>query len=181
MSQISSFKEQKIHIDEGLIGFYSSYREVPWKELLSQANVSLDVVVYYWDKWVAAYEIELVQFLKKPKTKMRIVLADERKPDLLADIWRLFPGQGVAQLKEKIRNTYLPLEEFKNIEVYRFPHLLNYSMQCVDGKILVLSLFEMHRQEQMDSPAIMIDLEKSPNMKQFYQKEMSGLLKTSVS
>jgi hypothetical protein len=169
----------KNHIDKGLIGFYTSYRDVPWKDLLVDAKDSIDIVVYYWHKWMGTHQAEIARFLDNPRAKLRIFLADENKPAILADIWRLFPNQTVVQLKEKIRGTYEPLEDFKNVQVYRYPHTLNYSMQCIDEKILVLSFFDMHRVDQVDSPAIIIDLDQSPQLKEFYLKEIQELLKAS--
>jgi hypothetical protein len=181
MTQTLTPKGQSAFIDEGLIGFFTSYRGVPWDNLLSHAQESLDIVVYYWDKWINRHQQELKRFLENPKAKLRIFLSDERKPDILVDILRFFPNQTAGELKEKIKNTYLPLNTYNNVEVYRYPHLLNYSMQCIDDKVLILSFFEISRQEAVDSPSIVIDLTKSPKMKQFYQKEIQILQKGSAS
>jgi hypothetical protein len=163
---------------EGLLGFYPSYREVPWDNLLSHAKTTLDIVVYYWDKWTNQHILTLQRLLKNPEAKIRFFFADESDPRVLSEILRLFPANQAEELKSKIRHTYEPLGTTPQVEVYRVPHLLNYSMQCMDGKILVLSLFEMYRQQQVDSPAIVIDLTKEPNLKKFYQKELDGLIKS---
>lgn len=164
---------------EALLGFHESYRQIEWKNLLSHANRSINIVVYYWDKWVQEHDKELCDFLRKPQAKIQFFFSED-----LAGVRRLFPNNSIDQLSGKIRNTYQPLQEFlkKNklpvgkVAVQFLPHILNYSMQCIDDRILVLSFFEMFREEQIDSPSIIVDLEKSPHMKKFYQKEMKGFM-----
>lgn len=159
---------------------YATYREIDWKALITGADKSIDIAVYYWNKWTEDHLQELQQFLQKPGTKIRFVFADERIPELQKEILRLFP-QTAEQLCEKIKMSYAPLTKrfASQVEVRRVPFLLNYSMQCFDGKILALSFFEMIGQERVDSPGLVVDLQANPKIKRFYEKEWNGLIRGS--
>lgn len=169
---------------KGLIGFYESYREVPWPELLNSLQSSFDIVVYYWDQWIQQHFDALTSFLQKPGTHMNLVLADESNPAIMNDLMRLFPNKSHEKLIRQIADTYEPLRDYvkqydlpiNKVEVFRLPYLLNYSLQCLDGKTLILSFFEMYRsQQQVGGPAIVINLEQAPQLKQFYLKEIKGM------
>lgn len=171
----------------GLIGFYESYREVSWKEILTQADKSIDVMVYYWDNWVNEHEDSLLKFLSKPGTKLRFIFADGNQPAIVSEIRRLFPSYSEEQLREKIRASYSDLSErlenlnlpLDRIEIYKVPRLVNYALQCIDEKLMILSVFEMSQQDNVDSPAVLIDLENSPQLKLFYQHELLGAIPDS--
>lgn len=158
---------------KSLLEFRESYRQVDWQDLLQKAENSLNIVVYYWDKWVQEHEKALQAFLKKPNASIHFFFSSK-----LEEVQKLFPNNTTTQLSKKIENTYKPLMAYnRNKVIVRFlPRLLNYSMQCVDDKILLMSFFEMYRQEQVGSPAIIIDLEASPHLESFYRKELKGFL-----
>ncbi len=168
--------------NKGLIEFCDTYRQVDWNALISNANQSIVICVYFWDKWVQQHEQALCDFLKKPNTSLQFFFSSA-----LPEIQRLFPNNTIEQLKDKIRNTYMPLQSFLNahhlpankVTIHHVPHPLNYSMQCLDGKTLLMSFFEMFRSDQVDSPSIRIDLDQAPNSKKFYQKELQGLIELS--
>lgn len=169
---------------DALLQFQESYRQVEWQTLLKQAQHSLNIAVYYWDKWIQEHEALLVGFLQKPKAKIQFFFSSH-----LDQVQQLFPNNTVDQLSEKIRKTYQPLQTFlkthhlpmDKVSVRFLPRLLNYSMQCIDDKILVLSFFEMFRKEQVDSPVIVVDLKKSPHLRKFYEKELKGFIKEGIS
>ncbi len=163
--------------------FHESYRQVDWKSIISQANHSLNIVVYYWDKWVEEHRQALEDFLRKPHAVIRFFFSED-----IEGVHRLFPSHSIQELKQKIERTHQPLQQFlkdkrlssSKVSVHFQPHLLNYALQCIDDKLLILSFFEMFRKErQVDSPAMIIDLEKSPHLRSFYQKELMGFEKNS--
>lgn len=157
---------------------HESYRNVNWDGLLSRAEHSLHIVVYFWDKWVRQHEKQLTKFLQKPNAKIHFFFSNQ-----LEEVQKLFPNNSVDQLSEKIQMTYQPLQDYlrvhqlplDKVSVHFLPRLLNYSLQCVDESMLVLSFFEMYRKEQVDSPALVIDLKQVAHVQKFYQKELQGL------
>jgi hypothetical protein len=78
-------------LHECLIAFYTSWHDVDWNQWIAKAELSLDIIVYYWDKWTESHFEELSRFLSKPKTKIRFFFANESDPALLKSIHRLFP------------------------------------------------------------------------------------------
>lgn len=158
-----------------MIHFHESYRQVDWEALLHDANHSLHIMVYYWDKWVHKYEKALKVFLHKPQAQIHFFFSQN-----LEEVQRLFPSHTKEELVSKIEKTFMPLQQFGKVHVYDLPTLLNYSMQCIDNKTLVLSFFEMHRTPQVDAPGLVIDLTRSPHLQQFYQKELQGILSSST-
>lgn len=184
---IKSMKEQRF---PQLFSFEETFRNVDWKQLLQDCgnNSHIDIVVYYFDSWVNSNYDSLVTFFKKKDTSIRIFVSNPSDLFILENVKRLFPEYSVEVIKDKIIKTY---ERFKNalneargdmkrIEFYYVPHFLNYSAQCIYGKYLILSFYEMFRNEsRIDSPAIIIDLEKSDHLFKYWHKELDGLLKIS--
>lgn len=168
----------------GLIGFYDTYREVDWNTLIRAANHSIVICVYFWDKWIKQHEQALFEFLTKPESSIQFFFSSA-----LSEMQRLFPGNTVEDLERKINHTHQSLQNFlktrhlpeNKVLVHHVPFQLNYSMQCVDDTILLMSFFEMFRTVQIDSPLIQIDLSKAPNSKNFYLKELKGLIETRLA
>ena len=166
-----------------LVDFHESFRQVDWPAYLEKAERSIDIVVYYWDQWISSHHHLLTKFLQKPNSKIRFFMADDSNFRLFEDIIRLFPKNTPELLKEKIVNTYMPLKShliqhnlpLSKLEVYKLPHLLNYSIVCIDEKKLILSFFEMYREEQIDAPACVIDLKDTHLLKKFINKELHGM------
>lgn len=170
-----------------LRAFHDTYRNVNWKALIGEASVQIDIVVYYFDSWVNAnYEI-IVQFFRKPGTRMRVFVANPEDDTILANVNRLFPEYTKDEARSKVERTGTRLSsalkdaggDMNRLEFYYFPHVLNYSIQVIDSTVLVLSIYEMSRQKKIDSPAIVIDLKRSPHLAKYWQKELDGLLSAS--
>ena len=163
-------------VGTALLEFHESYRGIDWAGLLQKANGSLIIAVYYWDKWVKQHERELRRFLDKGGA-IQFFFSSQ-----LEEVQKLFPGNTVDELKGKIERTYKPLVEYAGdkVKVGFVPRLLNYSMQCIDNRFLVMSFFEMYRSSQADSPGFVVDLEKSNSLNSFYRKELDGFVKEAL-
>jgi len=171
-------------IEEGLIGFHSSWHDVNWDYWIRKAETSLDIVVFYWDKWTYDNMEALTDFLKKPDTRLRFFFTDDQDPKLLRRIQSLFPDHNRERIKQKIVKTTKSLEEYieksglppEKLEIRKIPHLLNYPFQIIDGRYVVISIFEMYRDKHVDAPAFIIDLDQCPEQAKFFQKEIHCLL-----
>jgi hypothetical protein len=170
-----------------VLDFNDTYRDVDWDRWLASAEHSFDIVVYYYDSWTRANFENLRAYFEHKSSKLRIVMADPRVPENMHTVERLFPEYQSATLREKIERTGERLANalaeaggpFTRLEVYYFPHPLPYSAQCLDGRVLVLSVFEVFRQERIESPAVVIDLQKSSHVAKYWAKEFEGLVSQS--
>jgi len=186
-ASIASYLREGSSVDLGLVAFHQTLRDVNWKTLLTEAKDSLDLVVYYYDSWVNLNDEHLRAFFQKPKTKLRILLADPEKGLVLDEVHRLFPEYSKQGLREKIVRTGERLRSIANaagaasdrVEIWYVPHPLSYSAQIIDERLLVLSFFEMHRQQKIDSPAFIIDISQNKHLRDYIEKEFTGLLKKS--
>ena len=184
--EITSSGKSPVRLPE-LRAFHETYRQVDWKSLLNEASRQIDIVVYYFDSWVNSNYDDIVQYFGKPGTKMRVFVADPEDEAVLSNVQRLFPEYRPDEIKGKIERTGERLAaalahaggNSGRLEFYHVPHVLNYSIQTVDGKILVLSVFEMFRKRKIDSPAVIVDLQYSTQVGAFWQKELDGLVASS--
>lgn len=166
--------------------FHETFYDFEWKELIESAEKEIDIAVYYFDAWLKRNQDSLEVFFKKPNTKLRIILSD---PDQnMEAIKRLYPDHNEDSLKEKINNTKTRALSLLNkaganssrLEVYLYPHQLSYAIQSFDNTKVVLSVFEMFREDRVQSPLFLLNLTKSEKTKHFITKEIDGLIKDSL-
>ncbi len=181
---MKSERGELLEIGEGLAGFYHSWQEVDWEELIHKAEKSLDIAVFYWDKWTEFHLEALFAFLSRPDTRVRFIFTDDRDTKLLRAVREIFPDHTEEEIRQKIDRTTRPLEDFvkanrfasSKVEVVKVDKLLSYPFQIIDSRFVVLSVFEMVREGGAKAPAFLIDLEKSETLARFFEKELQGLL-----
>lgn len=184
---VSAKLQENRTFDAGLVEFHQTFRNVNWTRKLLEAREHIDIVVYYFDSWVNANFNELVAFFQRPKTTIRVFVADPDAPGILDEVQRLFPEYSKENVREKILRTGQRIREAaKNagasearVQFYLVPHLLSYSVQVVDRSQCVLSVFEMSRQLKIDSPAFVIDLARNRHLNDYIAKEIEALTKVS--
>ncbi|KPA17560.1 conserved hypothetical protein, membrane [Candidatus Magnetomorum sp. HK-1] len=171
-----------------VIDFYETYRHINWKKYIDNTNYTIDIVVYYFDSWINTNYENLIDFFSKPNAKIRIFVSDPHNEHNINYIQRLFPDSSKDELIKKIETTGQKLYEVikkatnktnSKAEFYYFPNILSYSLQVFDNKTMIYSIFEMYRDFKIDSPAIIIDLEKSSHLTEFVKKEIENIKKDS--
>lgn len=170
-----------------LVEFYETYRGINWPKLLAESHNNIDIIVYYYDSWVNANYEHLVAYFRKPRTAMRVFVADPNDDFILGNVSRLFPEYTRDEIKGKVERTGQRIMQAvreagaapERFEFYYVPHVLNYSAQCMDDRTLILSVFEMYRKQKIDSPAFLLDLTKSAPLASYWNKELAGLVKES--
>ncbi len=170
-----------------VIDFKDTFRQIDWESVIGHATNSFDIVVYYFDSWTRNNIESIRTFFDRKTSSMRIVMADLDVPENMAMITRLFPEYDEATLRTKVERTGRRLAQAlsesggpaSRLQVYYCSHPLPYSAQCLDGKVLIMSVFEAYRKGQIDSPAILIDLERSEHLARYWSKEIDGLIADS--
>jgi hypothetical protein len=173
--------------DSGLLEFHQTFRNVDWKRKLLEAREHIDIVVYYFDSWVNTNFNELVSFFQRPKTSIRVFVADPDAPGILEEVQRLFPEYSKENVREKIMRTGQRIREAaknagaseERVSFYLVPHMLSYSFQVIDKSQCILSIFEMSRNLKIDSPAFVLDLARNRHLDEYFAKETAALLDKS--
>jgi hypothetical protein len=171
-----------------ILNFHDCVRNVDWRSILTYAEKRVDILVYYWSSWVDAWEEELKVFLSKPEAKLRLVVADPRNPMILKDIKKLFPEHSEQELIAKIKSTQRKLNKLVeslpeprgSVELFLLSRPVSYPCQRIDDEIVVFSIFEMYRQRKVDAPSVVVNLQESPHLRQFFDKEWEGILREAV-
>ncbi len=170
------------------LNFYDGARNVNWRSLLSYAEKTVDLIVYYCPAWVDAHREEIKAFLSRPGTKLRLIMSDPRNPLILREIRKMFSEFSEAEIFVNIRATQKKLNEILEsiegpkgaLEFFLLPRLLNYPCHRFDNEVVVFSLFEMHRQRKLDAPAVVVNLLDSPQLRDFFEQEWDGLLREGI-
>jgi hypothetical protein len=171
-----------------VLSFYNSFRDVPWKEMIPTAQTTLEIVVNYWDSWASDNHERLAEFFKKRSAKMRVFVPDPANAMLVTELLRLYPDKNADLIRDKIMKTGDNLRQAlkdgggtaSQLEFYYVPHSLNYALQVIDRRVLVLSNYDMFRRNRIGAPAIVLDLGKSEHLANYWNNELDGLLKCSA-
>lgn len=169
------------------IDYVEEFYDCDWTELITSSEQNIDIIVYYFDTWIKRNRKAILKFFQKPQTTIRIIVADPEIEENFRAIRRLYHNHDEQTIKNKIYNTYHQIfaiiqqagANANRLQFYLSPHFLNYSIQCFDQKILVISVFEMVRGMEVTAPAFIIDLRESRKLKYFLEKEIEGLIAES--
>jgi hypothetical protein len=172
-----------------IASFSVSFRDVPWKDTIDSIESSLDIVVNYWDGWISTFHEDLVSFLSKPRTKIRLVVPDPSKEELLQHLDRLYPDKTISEICKSIYATGNNLTKVamdstgrsqNKIEIFYAPFVLTYSAQWIDKKKIIVSTYDMFRDNRIGAPAVTYDLRNSERLRDYWTKEMETLFAQSI-
>jgi phospholipase/lecithinase/hemolysin len=119
---------------------------------------------------------------------VKLILPDPNKDDVMTITRERYPEYSIAQLKDKINWTVSAFESAKafsncksaNLEIYYFPHTLNYFAMRLDSDRVLVSYYEQFRERRVDSSGILINLKADKNLKQYWDKEYAGFYQKST-
>lgn len=189
IQKIDTIQSQLDNLSEGigcLEKFHDTFYDYEWTDLIKSAEKEITLVVYYFDSWLKRNQDSLISFLKKPDTKLTVILSN---PDNnIETIKRLFPDKTETSLKEKINHTKCRAENLINkagvnssrLGIYLYPYPLTYAIQSFDNTKVALSVFEMFREDRVLSPLFLLNLTKSEKTQKFIKKEIEGLIRDSI-
>ena len=187
ITKYGSRSKQNMDKYPSLVAFHDTFRGVDWPSLLTQANSTIDIIVYYFDSWVNTNYDLLIDFFRKPGTRIRVFVADPYNEEIMSNLERLYSESSREVLLHKVTHTK---ERFQSalkdahgqagqFEFYYVPFVLNYAVQCIDDDFLVLSFFDMFRQQRIDSPAVIVKLDASEHLERFWRNEFAGIIRSA--
>lgn len=171
------------------ITFNASYRKTDWKRLFQSANKEITICAYYLDSFLSWTQMDIINYLKKDKTKLVIITVDTTDEQILNRVQYLFPDYSKERIKNKINDTARKLKKLctdndistNKIHFYRYPNLLNYNFILIDESKIFFSFYEMERVIKKDAFSLIINLNKEEETKQFFKKEIEKILEKSTS
>ena len=169
-----------------LLGFYSNYYDIPWDNLLGNA-LKIDIVVCYFDSW-AKNNWELLNNVFKRNGNISIFLSNPDNRTNLSVLQDRFPDHSREEIKKLIWDTVNIINDaYKKsqpangeFKVYFIDQTLNYSAVRINGEKIIFSAYEQFRQRRIGNFGLVINLNKSENLKKFFDKEFSEFVKRST-
>jgi len=169
-----------------LLGFYPNYYNIPWNDLLKNAQ-KVEIVVCYFDSW-AKNNWELLHNIFKRNGDISIFLTNPESRTHLSVLQDRFPDHSKEELKKLIWDTVHIIEDAYRksqpnngeYKVYFIDQTLNYSIVRIDSKYLVHSTYEQFRQRRIGNFGIVINLNNSEHLKNFFDKEFAEFIKKST-
>ncbi len=170
---------------KSVLAFYPNWRDFNWKEQLADAR-RIEIIVSFWPQWVATYMEEIVKVFDRDGT-VSLILPSPYMGEPLRETLKLFPDHSTESLKREIEKTaaalYMAFErstaQKKRIEVYFYNGRLNYAAVRFDLRTLYYGFYEHFRELRIGSSACLLDLQSSPDLWEFWEKEFKGFVNVS--
>jgi hypothetical protein len=162
---------------------YENYKDVNWRDLILESKEEIIIHVHYCDDWLDDNQEHFVEFLNKNNSKVTVFLPDYNDENLMEKLIVLYPDLNREVIRHRIINTINTLSQLNTdlIKVFLTPHYYSYSRHSFDS-IYLISLVEMYRvNSRFMSPVIRIQINDYKKTKDFFDKEINGLLEKSKS
>jgi len=171
---------------EWLTEGFESYSDISWSSTIQESN-KIIFCAFYIDNWIETNMQEFKDFLCKKNTKFTVYLPDYNNIETLENINKIIPAHTTDNLKVRIIESISKIKKIikqenikKNkVQIFLYPHVFNYTFESFDKKIVYLSINEICRTKNYQSPFFKIDLSKSSNITKFYNDEIEYLNKNS--
>lgn len=182
---VNSLNDSSENIPKWLVNGYSKFTEIRWKKYINQSK-KLTVVAFYFDEWISQNRELLKEMLMKKKSHLCVILPNPENDELLEEIVKIIPKFDKDDISYKIKHSVIYIEELAKgqrggesiVEIYYYDKLFNYTMQIFDDKFLFLSINELSRKENYQSPFILFDITQEEDMEEFFVEEIKFLKDT---
>ena len=171
-----------------LISGAENGKNIKWESILRNTNFSLEIVVNYFDTWITKNRDILVEFLNKENSTLTVIIPNTENPEVIKNLTALMPKHNQSQIIKKINETEHRLQELMKkeniaqdkLKIYKCNINFNFTMQIFDNKYLYFSIVEMNRDVKFKSPFFVINLSENITIKDFFEKEITGLKDKSI-
>lgn len=165
---------------------YERYNDIKWKEYIKKSK-QIVLIAFYIDSWVDRNIENLIELLRKENAAFVIFLPNYKNEKLIAEIHDLIPSMDKEDITAKIILSIKTLKKLikqydikeSKIKVYLHEKPFNYSLEVFDNKHAFLSINEMCRKKEYQSPFIQFDLSHSSKVKSFINDEIKTLTSNS--
>jgi hypothetical protein len=171
-----------------LISGAENGKNIKWESIIRNTNFSLEIVVNYFDTWITKNRDILVEFLNKENSTLTVIIPNTENPEVIKNLTALMPKHNQSQIIKKINETEHRLQELMKkeniaqdkLKIYKCNINFNFTMQIFDNKYLYFSIVEMNRDVKFKSPFFVINLSENITIKDFFEKEITGLKDKSI-
>lgn len=132
--------------DTGLFCVFPSFRDINFRDEISQSLESVDICVIYSSSWIKTHLAGLLEFTKHKNAKIRICFVDPKSTATLSlneKFTTVEEGNLADKIQESInfvRKNFNTLSDEK-IEIYVQPYTPQHSMYRFDNKIFIIPYF----------------------------------------
>lgn len=179
--------------------YKENFYDVDWGSVIINSK-KMDIIVCYFDTWIQKNREEIKTFLKQGG-ELNIFIGNPEIDYVLKTILDRFPENkkvmnGEKNLLNKIYGTCKKIKQYakevssemgddriyKNVNIYMMSQSPNYSAIISNMCTVYFSSYEQFRdkRKKIQSPIFIIDIQRSINMRNFWEKELEGYIKKST-
>ena len=163
---------------------FEDYNAINWQVLFSNCT-KLDICVHYFDTFIRNHR-DLFASIFQRGGSIRIILPNYNNSEVVKRILRRFPEYQLSEIKTKIKQTKYKIETIKEevgnpkskFEAFFTNEIGYYCGLKFNKDKLVLSFYDHIRDKQkIESPTILVQLQKNKKIGKWFEKEFNGLTK----
>ena len=173
--------------------FYPQGSRADWNGLIAACNNEIKVVCYYIGQtWINDHRNALLSFLAKPNSSMAIYLPNLKDDEIVSHTYMVYDKtKEKAELRDRIELTEKYFSDLlangklkkSKISIKTIPKVTNVTLMMLDNKWLAIGYFEINNNavgDRSDWPNLIIDLEKSPDVRHFAVEQFDTMRRLSI-
>lgn len=168
-----------------LVNGFEKYTDISWTSYIDESS-QISIIAFYIDNWIETHDAALRNFLTRESTSITVFLPNYENINLLTKIVELMPSYSNDSLKSRISLSITKLKSLndpnnmnKKIKIYLYDRPFNYTLEKFDEKYVFISINELYRNKEYQSPFFMLDLTQSKKIAVFIKEEIASLAKFS--